>query len=934
MRPTKLTMSAFGPYGGTEELDLSKLGETGIYLITGPTGSGKTSIFDAICFALYGRLSSKTRDAFLFQSDHREDALEMSVELEFEIRGASYTVSRKFKRRKERATGEYVFDPKQAVELVWPDGSATSGPAQVNPQIEELIGLDFDQFTKIVMLSQGEFKRFLEASSAERSKIFANLFDTSLYRRVMDALKTERDELAEELREQERLIMASLRSAVFSEDGEARDRFNAALERGSLGAADALAELDLLIEADDGSANELRKQRTKAINEIKQVSEKVGKAKQREKAAVELDKARVALDQEEAALPGLEEVVREQEASAPERDRLFSEKAIIEDSFNSYRELEDERARLEKAKVEHDGAQKMLEDARTEYGGIRDELARQREIIELNEDAPTELEKVRASIDKTRSELTDVQNAIVGCSVHKTNLDKLASVREESIRTNEALAGASAIRQRLENSYLNAQAGILAQGLIDGEPCPVCGSREHPDKVHLAEDAPTPDQVDDARTAEESARNLAYEVVQQVAKREEAARKSSEDVRAAASSLLGEPMGPEADSTLDMRACARIEERLDALFRSVKANLGGLNGSMKRFEAASRAYRAALAKRDELDKQLTQTRASGERLSQDVARLGADVDHLQKSVASMAAKLSYPTVEAAHAAAAELGRRVDAMKQAHEKALFDRDECHKRIAAAQASIEANEKQLHGTKMVPSSELEARASELSAEQKALDRALQAVSNRISLNKSARDDAGKRLASIAVLEERLAVVASLADTALGNVKGTERIPLETYVQTVFFDQMLEFANQRLTGMSGGRYLLVRHEGDSRKAAKGGLDLDVLDNDTGQVRSASTLSGGESFIAALSLALGLSDVTQGYAGGIDLECMFIDEGFGSLDEDALELALGTLAQIGAEDKLVGIISHVEELKRVIPRKIVVEKTRDGSHAALQLG
>lgn len=934
MRPTKLTMNAFGPYGGTEVLDLTTFGETGIYLITGPTGSGKTSIFDAICFALYGCLSSKTREAALFQSDHREDERETSVELEFEIRGEPYTVRRKYKRRKERATGEYVFDSTQEVELVMPDGSAISGPKQVNPLIKELIGLDFDQFTKIVMLSQGEFKRFLEASSADRSKIFSSIFDTSMYRRITEVLKAERDSLKHAMEEQDHQLMALLRSADVPNDDPAAARFAAELARGALGASDALEVLAGLIEADREREGDLRKQRTKIENEIKQVSEKVGRAKQRERAAAELEKARALREREESALPGFEEAVREQEALVPERNRLFSEKVIIEDGLSAYEDLENERTRLGKARAELADAQKRLEDARSEYGKIQQELTDNKAIIDANAHASVELEKVRASIERARDKQIDVHNAINGCANHKTILDELATARGESARANEAFASASERRQRLENAYLNAQAGILAQGLVDGEPCPVCGSREHPDKVHLAEDAPTADQVDEARSREEDARQRAYEIAQLAAKNEEAARNSSEKVLGEFASLGGDCEGLGASGMLDLQACEHIKERLDELSRSVKAERAGLNGSERRFEAASRAHDAAASARNELEAKQAGVRTAGEKASQDATRLEADVKHLEASVASKAAKLSYPSIDAARAAAADLGRKVDEMDKAHEKALSDRDECLRRIAMAKAAIDENQKQLKGSQLPPSAELEAQVGELTAEQKKLNRDIQDISNRLSRNTSTRDGAGKRLASLGDIESKLEVMDLLAGTALGSVKGTDRIPLETYVQAVFFDQMLEFANQRLAGMSGGRYLLVRHTGESRGNARGGLDLDVLDNDTGQARSANTLSGGESFIAALSLALGLSDVTQGYAGGIDLECMFIDEGFGSLDEDALDLALDTLAQIGAEDKLVGIISHVEELKRVIPRKIVISKSSSGSHATVQLG
>ena len=934
MRPTKLTMSAFGPYGGTEVLDLTTFGETGIYLITGPTGSGKTSIFDAICFALYGYLSSKTREAALFQSDHREDERETSVELEFEIRGEPYTVRRKYKRRKERATGEYVFDSTQEVEIVMPDGSAMSGLKQVNLLIKELIGLDFDQFTKIVMLSQGEFKRFLEASSTERSKIFSSIFDTSLYRRITEGLKAERDSLKHAMEEQDHQLMALLQSADVPNDDPTAARFAAELARGALGASDALDVLADLIEADRVHEGDLRKQQTKIDDEIKQVSEMVGQAKQREKAAVELDKARASREREESALPGFEEAVRNQEELVPERNRLFSEKVIIEDGFSAYEDLEDERARLGKAKAELADAQKRHEDARSEYGKIQQKLADNKATIDANANASVELEKVRTSIERARDKQIAVHNAINDCAKHKTILGELASVKGESIQANGAFTSASTERQKLEIAYLNAQAGILAQGLVDGEPCPVCGSREHPDKVHLAEDAPTADRVDEARSLEEDARRRAYEVAQLAAKNEETVRNSSEKVLGAFASLGGDCEGLGANEMLDLQACEHIEEQLDALSRSVKAERAGLNGSQRRFEAASQAHDAAISARDELEKEQAGIRAAGEQASQDAARLDADVKHLEASVASKAAKLSYPSIDAARTAAADLGRKVDEMDKARVRAISDRDECLRRIDMAKAAIEANEEQLKGRELPPVAELELQVGDLATQQKKLNRDIQDISNRLSRNTSARDEAKKRLVSLGGIESKLEVVDLLAGTALGSVKGSDRIPLETYVQAVFFDQMLEFANQRLAGMSGGRYLLVRHTGESRGGGYKGLDLDVLDNDTGQARSANTLSGGESFIASLSLALGLSDVTQGYAGGIDLECMFIDEGFGSLDEDALDLALDTLAQIGAEDKLVGIISHVEELKRVIPRKIIISKSRSGSHATVQLG
>ncbi len=802
MRPVKLTLSAFGPYAGVTTLELDRLGRSGLYLITGDTGAGKTTIFDAIAFALYGEASGAWREPAMLRSQYAAPDAETWVELVFTYAGKTYTVRRnpEYPRPAKRGSGT-VTQPADAV-LTLPDGRVIAKVKEVNAALLEILGVDRDQFSQTAMIAQGDFQRLLMADTKERQAIFRELFQTGRYQVLQDRLRAEAAGLERRCADAKRGLVQYL-AGVRCDPEDLLFPEIRRVRAGEMPVDESTAAIRGLIAADEASQEAVNGGLSELDAALAAIDGALGRAQEKEKAAAALEQAR-----------------KEQAGAEKRREELTVS-------------LEDARAR-----------RKELEAAGRQLA---------------------QWEKEREQAEVRRAELSGLSGALAG----------LERSGEQLRRAQEGYQAARTAAQQARDDYqikyrafLDAQAGILAEGLTDGQPCPVCGAVEHPNPARRPASAPTEAQL----------------------KAAEAAQATAQDRERAASQTAGQYAG---QLVAQREAAAGLVERL----------LPGCPLEDAKEQAVEELDRlkAAIAERDAL-------------IRSELARLAPKAQ----------AGRPLPRRELT------LSALTEALDTALEEARAALAQQEKRCSALQGQIGQLERQIAEAPEVDLSAERARREALAAERDGLNARLRELHARLTANRESLDNIGRASAELAGLEKRWGWVKALADTANGTLRGKEKLMLETYIQTAWFDRVLRRANTRLMVMSGGQYELERRGTAAGLRSQSGLELDVIDHYNGTRRSVRTLSGGESFQASLSLALGLADAVQSSAGGIRLDAMFVDEGFGSLDEEALDKAIRALSDLAQGDRLVGVISHVAELKDRIDKQIVVTKDRTGGSRA----
>ena len=853
MRPLNLTMSAFGPYAGQTTVDFSALGTTGLYLITGDTGAGKTTIFDAITYAFYGEASGESRESSMLRSKYAAAETPTFVELTFTNGGKTYTVHRnpEYTRPKTRGTGTTV--QKADAELTMPDGRVITKARDVTAAVTDIVGVDREQFARIAMIAQGEFRKLLLAQTDERKAIFRQIFHTERYQALQNRLKEEAAALDRQCGELE----AGLRQAAGSIRSADPETLPDALDTGAL-----LEALDALLHADETALTQAQAERADAETRREQVLSDLGKAEALETARVKLTEAEAAWTQAQAEAKTAQAALDAAKASQPEIQSRRQGITRLEDALRRYEQLDTlrtqaqaERKRLvqkqqdlDAARARTDAAAKALETAREKLSDQPKLAVAAAQTGYAQEAAAQRCTQLAALAEQQR------QCAELGAA--------LAAAQTEYRQAAEAAQAALAHYGAQNRAYLDAQAGILARTLVPGQPCPVCGATEHPCP------AAAPEQTPDAAALKRAL----------------------------------------ADSDRAQKAAAE---------RSAQA--AGLRGQLEALQALEAGLPAQEAA-------LRQQQADIQDRAQEISALEARCAELDADALRRAKELPHADRAAAQRALDETRTQCDALQQALDTA-------HARSSAAQSALagltgkrDALRAQLQAAPPADIAALRAQRDELTARVEQLQKQINACAARLEQNRTARAAIDTQRQQHAAVRARWQWVHALAATANGAVPGKEKIMLETYIQTAYFDRILGRANTRLLIMSGGQYELRRcaRAGDNRSQT--GLELEVIDHYNGTARSVKTLSGGETFAASLSLALGLSDEVQATAGGVQLEAMFVDEGFGSLDSEALQQALAALVGVSGGNRIVGIISHVAELKDRIDRQIIVTKDRSG--------
>ncbi|MEZ9079944.1 AAA family ATPase [Vibrio harveyi] len=1011
MKPIKLTMQAFGPFAQTETIEFDKLGTNPLFLINGPTGSGKTSILDAICFALYGETTGNERQGIQMRCDMAAPTLLTEVTLEFSLHGKSYRVIRSPEQEAPKARGEGMTVRKHTAalyEITDEEKLITSKTTQVKTEVTNIIGLNETQFRQVMVLPQGKFRELLLATSKEREEIFGQLFQTDIYKKIEYALKDKASAISKAKDEFDNQIRGALQVAGVSSEAELteqREALSSQFESVQKQEQESLAQLNAVkteLQKAEALSNEFKK-REHAEIALKQHLEQSDAVSSRQ---LQLDNAKKA-SKVELPYVTLQNASKQTQELEQKVAKLSQDLTVANDAVKSKEgalqtakeqaaqlpKLTEQQYQLEGMKgklVEKSELEKAINAGLTQKSEFEATL---KKYIALKEKLTLEAQQGQKSLDQARVDVASIGTVEAEIKQQQRlmqDLQKLTGLNQELAKldalTPSKQASVDQVKARyvelqrsadtLELSWHNAQAAVLAQRLRTGEMCPVCGSVEHPQPAQFVGEEVTKEQVQRARNTEREGQVALNQLNNQLEQHNIAVGQYKQQIE-----QLSVELGQTASMDLSalQASMQQLNERLQQLSsinlvqleQSVnelnqrcvtgEGKINDLQNQMAANESTIKVNREQLAK---LSASLDAKYSSLEVLEQDIIAIQKQIaelntafesaqNHLQQAVLAKTNIESQLTTNQQwlNEALDRFSTAKADWNQALLASAFEDEAQFLACKADEAEMQVWQKEIDAFKLTQI-KLEQTLADLSSTLKDLVLPdLEGLNVKLNSNQQSYVEARNQLDSTRSLFERLEkvrndiatlhdkntkledeykVFGTLYDVASG--KTGSRISLHRFVLGVLLDDVLIQASQRLSLMSKGRYILARKTEGFKGAAGRGLDLVVEDSYTGKTRDVATLSGGESFMAALALALGLSDVVQSYSGGIRLDTLFIDEGFGSLDPESLDLAIQTLVDLQQTGRMIGVISHVSELKEQMAQRIDVEPSRLGSTVSVK--
>ena len=926
MKPLKLTMSAFGSYAGKNVIDFTGQ-QQGIFLITGDTGAGKTTIFDAITYALYNQTSGGERNGNMMRSQYAQPETETYVELEFLYRGQTYRVRRNpdYKITKTLKNGK-IREQKvpHSVELTLPDG--TVFPEKKNAtdaKIIEILGLTADQFSQIVMIAQGDFLKLLYTKSDERKMIFSKLFRTDIYWKIQENLRRKSMEMDERIQENDRAFEQE-KSRIMPLPESEEIPLDELVERLRERLKDALKEQNFR----RANVEELNKKITKyeEINKLfvslekirqtgKELEARQAESKERRQQIENARKADKVLVAEQQNLRQQQAVEQSAQAIAKMGETLADDQEMFETLKTQLQEAEAKQKR-EAADIQ----KKMLalEQSFPSYEALQNARSEEQQAKRVWED-----------LGKTSEE--SFRKKAAGIAALKEQQKRQEQIVEQTKKNWEQTSlSASESAKHYEHMYeafLKEQAGILAENLSAGCPCPVCGSTVHPDPAKLSDHAVTELEVEQAkktRAAAEEKRDLAYAAfeAEKTEKQKLAQAVEKEEADFVLAQTIAKQQRKEAEQNYVslQKTAEQIREKL--VYPSLTEAKKQYAAMQKALEAAEQEIERKRQKVSELAEAMNTLK--GQKLAEEENQKTAKklAAKTEKEYAKLLEKSGFVSEETYHLAI--LPERSRSKLEREEK------EYESQCLRQQSEQKLLEKQVSGKTYTDTTDLN---ETLKAEKQALketEKTYMELHTAYENDRSVLQNCAVYLEKGKKLEREDQVIKSLSKTANGRLSGSAKIDFETYIQRQYFKQIIHEANKRLLTMSNHQFILkLKEEANTGRKTNEGLDLSVYSLVTDSERDVKTLSGGESFLAALAMALGLSDIVERSAGAIHPDMMFIDEGFGSLDAQSRQQAIEVLAELAGDSRMVGIISHVTELKEQIDRKLVVSRTDKGSRA-----
>ncbi len=1049
MRPKKLTMKAFGPYSGQEIIDFTQLKERNLFLVTGPTGSGKTTIFDAISYAMFGESSGNIRTGESLRSQFALDSVLTEVDFEFELKGLSYQIHRIPTQMKPKSRGEGFTEQKSAAELMI-EGTAKpiTGVRNVNEKIESMMGINAEQFRQIMMIPQGEFRKLLLADSEDREKVLQKLFDTKLYYTVQSQLDMKAKELNREIKSSTDLRNHEI-GKIQADEGEGLydlladtavhvDAIISATKEKIENDGIALKKMDESLEKGKGKVTESINQRehAKQINntfdelekqdaELSKLKAKDGEIHRLEKTIDAAEKARGVLVAEENVLTSKKSLASKQKAEAEcqkDHEQAEAEETEAKRSWEKESSPEAEKQRDKAAedvrnvqsyeeKVKRIEAEKTdLQTHEEAYANKQAEINAVEQSCEKLDTQLVEANKRKEDAQRAEIELLQKQGEMKALTDEndqiKAYLDAEEKLAKQQVKVEEAKAQletreaqratAEESYKRTKLSFFQNQAAALAKELQEGQECPVCGGTDHPDPAKFVGEVVTEDKLQATEKAFHAAvekwnkKNTALKVLEDLqgaaeketkrileklqgivmdemvfqnleeqmnyyanrmaenkkqitALKQEELRlkgiiKQSENIEDEIKKINEKHAEEKEKKAQAEEACHQADQKrlqkkavLDELYRDVPEGLRTLQTletKLKEVQAnkeeLQEAYKAAEKSFIEKQKALLTVSTRHQQLQRDLLEEQGKLTVVEEQFKSKRMEAGFDTEESYQAAKCEEDQVAEmrTVCETHKKAVY----------AAEENLKRLRKEIKGKAKVSIDEINDAIAVLNSANDDLMNQIIQKRKQMEDNQKTIEEVKSKEEEIKAKSKRYAVLGNLANVAQG--KNPARITFERYVLAAFLEDILDAANIRLKQMSNERYWLTRTDELERKNKQSGLELKVFDEYTGKFRHVKTLSGGEGFMASLSMALGLSDVVQAYAGGVQLDTMFIDEGFGTLDPEALDGAINCLIDLQKSGRLIGIISHVQELKERIDTRLEVTTSYAGSTAKFVIG
>lgn len=1053
MKPTKLTLSAFGPFSDFVELDLTQLDGQGLFLITGDTGAGKTTLFDAICFALYGEVSGPYRPVEHLRSDFAAPDAQTFVQLEFVHRGKPYILKRNPAYERPKLRGSGTVKEKPDALLILPGEPPVQGVRQVNAAVRELLGIDCPQFKQVGMIAQGEFMKLLNASTDEREGILRQVFATQKYQNLTNALQAASGDAKKACETQNLLMLERFRqvdcpetsaqkegivnlkraenpallpqmqaalAALLEEDRAELARLEPALERAKQDLERA-TRLEEQAKTAEGTRQRLAAERAEltqlqdkapemqqreeafrrseaALKQVKPLADRAdGAAAAEAKANRELQALAPRLEQaqqnEAAALTRLEQA----QMAQPEAEKLSKKLALLEQQLPLYRQHQEAAEALAELETQTKTAETDFETAKAAAKAKEEALCQTRRELDGLKGVPLQLEQIR----NRYKDLTGVKNTLANWQTaageERASAEYLHIAQQDYLEKQKAFQQAEAYAAGLRRRLDDCRAGLLARDLSEGMPCPVCGAVHHPAPAALPDEPVTEADLKAAEDAREAARGEKDQAMKESGS-SSAAYNAAQEHTARQWKLFAEhwqeqalipplpPEGPAPEPAQLDKALANALADCMAEGKRLRAQDDRRKKLEKLLPDQEEAARAETEKRDTLqtalaglNAQTASAKAKADQLAQGLEWPSEQAALKQKAAwekrrkalqaEQTNAQAAYETAQEAlnalndkqteksavlkekaeqmRASARELEEILRKMafadRAAYEAALCTEEELtaeraeldrhQNELRTAEAAVAALEKEAANQPQpaAPLPQLEERHRAADDEVHKLNQASSTVGFRQKSNQAIADALNRIAKESEQARHKANLLTYLYNTVKGKQAGKVNLSFEAYIQAYYFERVVEAANRRFEAMSEGRYLLRRRDDSVSISGKNALVLDVLDHYTGKLRPVSSLSGGESFKAALCLALGLSDVIQAGSGGVEIDALFVDEGFGTLDEASLDKALEVLLGLAGPGKMVGVISHVPELKDRITRQIVLKKGALGSTARI---
>lgn len=823
MRPIVLTISAFGPYANETTIDFRPLGTQGLFLITGDTGAGKTTIFDAITYALFGQASGNSRDESMFRSTYADESTPTFVELTFEYAGARYIVRRSPRQLRPKERGDGFTEKQSEATLTLPNAAPITKVKAVNERLIEILGVTFEQYAQIAMIAQGQFRELLLADTRKRAEIFRSIFKTQSYELLQNELKNEVSSLYRQLDEMRRSILQDLHGAKAEANSESAQQLAESIEALSNNRTTTTETIELI--------HSILQAETELQQEIESQIESIKKGHQ------------TAIEQTTKQQTQLELLI-------PQYDTIVQTEKSLNDTLSG---ISTTQGRLQNTERQLVAQQQKTESI-------------ERELLTLHDPA-TELVSHQAQVAALEREETEqITPLLKAMETYRKEAVFVLELQEQAHKAEQNRHNATAFYNEQYHLFLAEQAGFLAEILSEGTPCPVCGSTHHPSPATRAANAPTREQLEQYRLDAEKKQTEAHKAVEKATAKMAEVETTKHGLQPRIETLLGKIEWRDSLRLLTERHQRNNTEKTQLL-----SEIKTLQQQQTRKQTLEQQLPTA---RQELE----QIRQSQSVQAIEYERLLQQKKLIEEQLVALRSTMPYPTLQLAQQALNTLKTQKKIQEQ---------------------TLENNTNTLQTR-------------------------VRNLATNCTINREILERVEYTQRKLAIQEDEYRMKRVLADTATGQLNGKERIALETYVQAAYFEHIIQRANIRLMQMTNGQYELRRRQTYSG-GAQSGLELNVVDHYNGTERDVRSLSGGESFLSSLALALGLSDEVQASAGGICLDTMFVDEGFGSLDEEMLSMALHTLGELTEGNRLIGIISHVQELRQ-IEKQIVV--TKDSTH------